>query len=63
MSNGYGLIVIGGKNSANTKHLAELSREQSVVTYHIENADELKRQLERDKMRFTNRHSKEVLTE
>jgi riboflavin kinase/FMN adenylyltransferase len=29
----------------------------------FENADELKRQLERDKMRFTNRHSKEVLTE
>jgi riboflavin kinase/FMN adenylyltransferase len=29
----------------------------------FENADELKRQLERDKMRFTNRQSKEVLTE
>jgi riboflavin kinase/FMN adenylyltransferase len=29
----------------------------------FENADELKRQLERDKMRFTNRHSKKVLTE
>ncbi len=29
----------------------------------FENADELKRQLERDKMRFTNRHLKKVLTE
>ena len=29
----------------------------------FENADELKRQLERDKMRFTNRHFKKVLTE
>ncbi len=29
----------------------------------FENADELKRQLERDKMRFTNRHFKKALTE
>lgn len=29
----------------------------------FENADELKQQLERDKMRFTNRHLKKVLTE
>ena len=35
------IIVVGGKNSANTKHLAELCEERGVPTYHIEGALEL----------------------
>ena len=35
------MIVVGGKNSANTKHLAELCREKRVPTYHIEGALEI----------------------
>ncbi|GAB6100763.1 bifunctional 4-hydroxy-3-methylbut-2-enyl diphosphate reductase/30S ribosomal protein S1 [Halanaerocella petrolearia] len=35
------MIVIGGYNSANTNHLAEICRENDVTTYHIEKADEL----------------------
>ena len=37
------MIVVGGKNSANTKHLAELCEERGVPTYHIEGALELKK--------------------
>ena len=36
------MIVVGGHNSANTRHLAELSRANGVETYHVETADELK---------------------
>jgi (E)-4-hydroxy-3-methyl-but-2-enyl pyrophosphate reductase len=35
------MIVIGGKNSANTTHIAEISKIILPETYHIENADEL----------------------
>lgn len=35
------MIVVGGKNSANTTQLANLSRSLSVPTYHIETADEV----------------------
>lgn len=35
------MIVIGGKNSANTTRLAELSQKAGCPTYHIETADEL----------------------
>jgi (E)-4-hydroxy-3-methyl-but-2-enyl pyrophosphate reductase len=35
------MIVIGGKNSANTIHIAEISKKILPETYHIENADEL----------------------
>jgi 4-hydroxy-3-methylbut-2-enyl diphosphate reductase len=35
------MVVIGGKNSANTKHLVELCQEQGLETYHIEEAAEL----------------------
>ncbi len=38
------MVVIGGRNSANTKRLAELCGERGAVTYHIETADELKPQ-------------------
>lgn len=38
------MVVIGGRNSANTKRLAELCQEQGTVTYHIETPDELRRQ-------------------
>lgn len=30
------MVVVGGHDSANTRHLAELCREQNVPTYHIE---------------------------
>lgn len=36
------MIVIGGKNSANTKELAMISKEEGASTYHIETADEIK---------------------
>ncbi len=35
------MIVVGGHNSANTRHLAELSRANGVTTYHVETAAEL----------------------
>ncbi len=35
------MIVIGGKNSANTRHLAEVCRKAGARTYHIETAQEL----------------------
>ena len=35
------MVVVGGKNSANTTHLAEIARERCVHTYHIETPDEL----------------------
>lgn len=35
------MIVVGGKNSANTTQLANLCRAMSVMTYHIETEDEL----------------------
>lgn len=36
------MIVIGGKNSANTTQLANICREMGVKTYHIEDAQEIK---------------------
>jgi len=36
-----GMIIVGGKNSANTRRLADISREQGTPTYHIETVDEL----------------------
>lgn len=36
------MIVIGGKNSANTTRLAQLCAEKKCVTYHIETADEVR---------------------
>ncbi len=38
------MIVVGGKKSANTKHLVEISKKCSAVTYHIENYKEIKPQ-------------------
>lgn len=35
------MVVIGGRNSANTTHLADICRERCAATYHIELADEL----------------------
>jgi len=37
------MIVVGGKNSANTTRLAKLCKEKGKPTYHIETATELKR--------------------
>ncbi len=36
------MLVVGGKNSANTKRLATMSELQGTPTFHIETADELK---------------------
>ncbi|MBI1885483.1 MAG: 4-hydroxy-3-methylbut-2-enyl diphosphate reductase [Chloroflexi bacterium] len=36
------MLVVGGRNSANTRHLAEVSREEGAETHHIESVDELR---------------------
>ncbi|GAB4410024.1 MAG: 4-hydroxy-3-methylbut-2-enyl diphosphate reductase [Thermodesulfovibrionales bacterium] len=36
------MIVVGGKNSANTTQLANLCKSMRIKTYHIETADEIK---------------------
>lgn len=36
------MVVVGGKTSANTKHLAELSESHGARSYHIESAGELR---------------------
>ncbi|OGO50600.1 MAG: 4-hydroxy-3-methylbut-2-enyl diphosphate reductase, partial [Chloroflexi bacterium RBG_16_68_14] len=38
------MIVIGGRESANTRHLAEVAREEGVETHHVESADEIRRE-------------------
>lgn len=38
------MFIIGGKNSANTTHLTQLSKATGKPTYHIESADEIKPQ-------------------
>lgn len=35
------MLVVGGKNSANTSRLAEMCRKTGTTTYHIETADEI----------------------
>jgi len=35
------VIVVGGKDSANTRHLAEVARETGTSTHHIETAEEI----------------------
>ena len=35
------MLVIGGRNSANTTHLADICRERCAATHHIEGADEV----------------------
>ena len=35
------MVVIGGRESANTRHLAEVAREEGVETYHVESAEEI----------------------
>lgn len=36
------MVVVGGRNSANTSRLAQLCRSMSIPTYHIETASEIK---------------------
>jgi 4-hydroxy-3-methylbut-2-enyl diphosphate reductase len=36
------VVVVGGRESANTRHLAVVARDCGVETYHIETADEIK---------------------
>lgn len=35
------MLVVGGKTSANTRHLWEVCRQEEVTAYHIETADEI----------------------
>ena len=35
------MIVVGGRDSANTRHLAVVAKERGAETYHIETADEI----------------------
>lgn len=35
------MLVVGGRKSANTRHLAEVCREQGAAAYHIEGPDEI----------------------
>ncbi|MEK7286248.1 MAG: 4-hydroxy-3-methylbut-2-enyl diphosphate reductase [Nitrospirota bacterium] len=35
------MIVVGGKNSANTTHLADICRQEGVPVYHIETSNEI----------------------
>ena len=35
------MIVVGGKNSSNTRHLADVCREEGATTYHIEEPSEV----------------------
>ena len=35
------MVVVGGRDSANTRHLAVVARECGVETYHLETADEI----------------------
>jgi 4-hydroxy-3-methylbut-2-enyl diphosphate reductase len=35
------VLIVGGKNSANTKRLADLARKQKTPTFHIETAEEI----------------------
>jgi 4-hydroxy-3-methylbut-2-enyl diphosphate reductase len=36
------MLVVGGRNSANTTQLADFCRSMQVPTYHIETADEIR---------------------
>ncbi|MBN1299016.1 MAG: 4-hydroxy-3-methylbut-2-enyl diphosphate reductase [Actinobacteria bacterium] len=36
------MLIVGGKNSANTSHLAKIAKELNTRTYHIENYTEIK---------------------
>jgi (E)-4-hydroxy-3-methyl-but-2-enyl pyrophosphate reductase len=38
------MVVVGGKHSANTRHLAELATQNGAKTYHIEGPEELESQ-------------------
>lgn len=35
------MVVVGGKNSANTTRLAEICRDENTTTYHVETAEEI----------------------
>jgi 4-hydroxy-3-methylbut-2-enyl diphosphate reductase len=35
------MLVVGGKNSANTTHLADISKQNNPRTFHIEDKDDL----------------------
>lgn len=35
------MVVVGGRNSANTRRLAEIARQKGIPAYHVETADDL----------------------
>ncbi len=35
------MVVVGGRNSANTTHLADICKQEAIPVYHIETADEI----------------------
>ena len=35
------MVIAGGKNSANTTHLADISLDENKSTYHIESSNEI----------------------
>jgi 4-hydroxy-3-methylbut-2-en-1-yl diphosphate reductase len=42
------MLVVGGKNSANTSHLAHISREKNPHTFHIEDSSDIKKEWFKD---------------
>ena len=36
------MLVVGGRSSANTRHLLDVCKEEGSVAYHVEGPDELK---------------------
>lgn len=42
------MIIVGGKDSANTTHLAEIAKKSGTPTYHIENYSELQKKWFKD---------------
>jgi 4-hydroxy-3-methylbut-2-enyl diphosphate reductase len=45
------VIVVGGSESANTRHLAEVAREEGVETYQVESAEQIEREWLRGRAR------------
>ena len=46
------MIIVGGKHSANTLRLAQISKKEGVPTYHIETAEELKPEMLNNKTKI-----------
>lgn len=55
------MIVVGGRESANTRHLAAVSREWGVKTHHVETAAEIDPAWLRQDLNLSGPASKEEL--